>query len=506
LCSLFSLYNNWLGFFFIPFPLGFYVTCPLICILTRSDLRLPLVVLWQSSSILKPNSFLYCETHYCFCRLIFYPSLRSPSFYKHTLHPQECTISPTRADNISRPRQLQRTHATRARNPHIYFIYRLPVELLSHVFVLGSEDDPNFPITVSHVSRNWRYIALHTPSLWRRITLNSKEYMWLERIQRARECSLDIQLLPWTTVQSGIVRPQTLNPYTVQWYMCIVLPYLRRWRSLEIVFSEYTPYLWKAALASCAAPAIMLQDLSLVYRLNDDTQEFLLFSGFAPRLRRVTVDGIRLAWLPSLFANLTFLDYTHHGFTSSHQAVDDVLSILTVSCCLIELRLFFPRGKTPCLPPRHDYVTKCITLPSLTHIQLTVDGYDIPFELAHLVTLLFTPSLSHLRLIDLNRTSHSFPSLKSFFYVYALPRTIRVIQIGHGWYDPRMIRPMTQSLPQLSKIYVKRSSLPDQVLNVNDRMTRLQNHQRAPNQTFVQTSHRQYRIDPLLNVQHLSGL
>ena len=332
--------------------------------------------------------------------------------------------------------------------------------------------------------------------------------MWRTRIQRARACSLDIQLLPWTTTQSGLLRPQGFSPYTVQWYMQMVLPHLRRWRSLEILFLEYTPHLWKAALASCTSPAIMLQEVSLVYRLNDDPQEFLLFSGFTPRLCRVTVDGIRLAWLPSLFANLTFLDYTHHGFTSSHQAVDDVVSILTVSCRLIEMRLFFPRGKTACLPSRHDYVTKCITLLSLTHIQLTVDGYDIPFELAHLVTLLITPSLEHLRLVDLNRTPHPFPSLKSFFFVYALPRTIRVIQIGHGWYDPRMIRPMTQSLPQLSKIYVKRSSLPEQVLNVKDRMKR--QHQSTPVQTFGQNSypcpypHGQYHIDPLVNAQYFS--
>ena len=329
--------------------------------------------------------------------------------------------------------------------------------------------------------------------------------MWRERIQRSRACSLDILLLPWTTTQSGLLRSQTLNPYTVQWYMLIVLPHLRRWRSLEIIFSEYTPYLWKAALEGCASPAIMLQELSLVYRLNDDTQEFVLFSGFTPRLRRVTVDGIRLAWLPSLFANLTFLDYTHHGFTSSHQAVDDVVSILTISCRLIELRLFFPRGKTACLPSRHDYVSQCITLPLLTRIQLTVDGYDIPFELAHLVTLLITPSLAHLRLVDLNRTSHSFPSLKSFFYVYALPRTISVIQIGHGWYDPRMIRPMTQSLPQLSKIYVKRSSLPEQILNVNDRIKRQQKRQNIPIHTFGHSSHRQHRVDPLVNPQYLTG-
>jgi hypothetical protein len=153
-----------------------------------------------------------------------------------------------------------------------------------------------------------------------------------------------------------------------------------------------------------------------------------------------------------------------------------------------------------CLPSRQDYVTKCITLPSLTHIQLTVDGCDIPFELAHLVTLLITPSLENLRLVDLNRTPHPFPSLKSFFFVYALPQTISVIQIGHGWYDPRMLPPMTQSLPQLSKIYVKRSSLPEQVLNMKNRK-RQQDHQSTPIRTFGQ---RQYHI-AMANAQYFSG-
>ena len=106
--------------------------------------------------------------------------------------------------------------------------------------------------------------------------------------------------------------------------MQIVHPHLRRWRSLEILFLEYTPHLWKAALASCASPAVMLQDLSLVYRLNDDPQEFLLFSGFTPRLRRVTIDGIRLAWLPSLFANLTFLYYTHDSSWKASRFINTV--------------------------------------------------------------------------------------------------------------------------------------------------------------------------------------
>ena len=86
----------------------------------------------------------------------------------------------------------------------------------------------------------------------------------------------------------------------------------------------FQPYLWKAALANCASPAIVLQGVSLVYRLNYDPQEFLLFSGFTPRLRRVTIDGIRLAWLPSLFANLTFLYYTHDSSWKASRFINTV--------------------------------------------------------------------------------------------------------------------------------------------------------------------------------------
>jgi len=275
--------------------------------------------------------------------------------------------------------------------------------------------------------------------------------------------------------------------------MCLVLPYIHRWRSLDILFTDFSPYLWRAALAGCGAPAPALEELSLVYRSNDNTQEFLLFSEQAPRLRRLTIDGIRLVWTPRLYANLTFLDYTHHGFTSGHQAVHDVVSILSVSRRLVELRILFPRGQIARLPSRRDQVTKRTRLPYLSHLQLTVDGSDIPFELARLVTLISAPSLSSLRLVDLSRHQHSFPSLKSFFYVFSLPRTLNIIHVGYGWYDPRMIQPMTQSLPQLGRIVIKRSRAPDQVLEVNTRIKRTGERGR----TNGQNSYRHYRIDRL---------
>lgn len=407
---------------------------------------------------------------------------------------------PPRRRVISQPRHLRRIPLHNEYVSHIHFIHRLPVEILSLIFVIASEQDTFFPITISHVCGAWRQIALHTPALWRRIALGPQEHMWRERLRRARACSLDIQLLPWRTTQSGSQRSQDLNPFSVHWYMQMALPYIRQWRSLEICFAEVSPYLWKAALAGCVVPAPKLEELSLVYRYNDDTQEFLLFSAYSPRLRRLTIDGIRLAWMPSLFGNLTFLDYTHHGFTSGYQAVHDVISILTVTTRLTEFRILFPRGQLVRLPPRRDIRPKRVALPHLRHLVLRVDGSDIPFELAHLVTLISSPFLSSLRLIDLRRANHSFLSLKSFFYVYALPRNLRIVYIGHGWYDPRMIHAMIHSLPQLSRIVVKRSRVPEQVLNVNKHIGR-DYIARSISRAQGQLSHRHYHIDHL-NVQY----
>ncbi|KAF5382631.1 hypothetical protein D9615_003011 [Tricholomella constricta] len=413
--------------------------------------------------------------------------------------PQSCSPFDDRPSipkhGISRPRQLRGGRIPAHKDGH--FIHRLPVELLAHVFVLGAENDPMFPIRISHVCNKWREVALHTPTLWRRVTLSAQIDMWKERIRRAGACTLDIRLLPWIATRSPVLERQYLDAMTVQWYLHTVTSLIRRWRSLEIVFIDYSPYLWNAALSGCCtksrrAQALEMVDLTLVYRANDDTKEFCLFSGFAPRLRSVTLDGIRLTWLPSLYGNLTFLDYTHHGFSVGHQAVHDVISMLGISSRLVELRILFPSKRKVSAPTRFQPVSQRVILPSLQHLHLRVEGSDIPFELAHLMTLVLTPSLTSLRLIDVDRRHSAFPSLKSFFYVYAISPSLRTLRIEHGWYDPRMVSPVLCSLPKLRQLTVRRPHMADEVLNLNTRSRK--GHHRTGD--FSQSGHLHLHIHP----------
>ena len=119
-----------------------------------------------------------------------------------------------------------------------------------------------FPVTISHVCRAWRYTALHTPRLWRRITLGGSPAMWNHRIHRAKACTLDVQLC-----LRGAPSPLAYFNHT-QLYMHLVAPHVHRWRSLEIRFTGYAPFLWNAALSalcghSSAIEAHALRELVL---------------------------------------------------------------------------------------------------------------------------------------------------------------------------------------------------------------------------------------------------
>lgn len=327
------------------------------------------------------------------------------------------------------------------------------------------------PIIVSHVCRTWRRLALRTPALWRHVTLDPRLDMWNERIRRAKACPLEIQLVPWF---SHPHRPQNhrWDMAAVQWYMHVVTPHIRRWRSLEIVFSDYSPYLWNAALSACCSisknvQAPLLEELTLLYRNNDDTKEFCLFSNYAPRLRRVTLDGIKLTWTPSLFGNLTFLDYTHHGFTRGYSAVREVLDMLRVSHRLVELRLLFPH-RTPThyhsLPDPLD--TPPAELNMLSVLKLRVQGRDIPFELAQIASQLHTPALKHLHLVDVNERSNAFPSVRVFFRNYVIPRSLRALLIEYGWYDKHVISWILRVPLPIKRLVLRRSKMPPQIMEI----------------------------------------
>ncbi|KAF9220994.1 hypothetical protein BS17DRAFT_786324 [Gyrodon lividus] len=408
--------------------------------------------------------------------------------------PHVARASPSGAANspalTSRPSMTLSLH----RNPNpdfpVHTIHLLPPELLVHVFILGSLDDVMFPVLVSHVCHSWRAIALHAHSLWRRVSLssNSTLHMWKERIRRARLCALDVMLFPGSSSRASY------DIDTIALQMHLISPHLSALRSLHMRFDSYTPYLWNAALgplcrsssylwdhrspnpgdqsSSGVIEATKLEHLVLQYPRNDDNKEFTLFDGFSPRLTRLTLDGVRLMWLPELFGNLTFLDYTHHGFSGGDDAIEEILSMLQISSRIQELRLCFSLKITESqvLYLRRPLFADDVTLPSLRSLSLCVDNVqtDIPSELISTVSRLSVPVLRKLCLQDrrvhvpdsLRWNCGSFAELPACFdkLWHRLHDTLLESLAAEGrWVEPSLLSGLAARFPSLKTTKVNRS-------------------------------------------------
>lgn len=332
---------------------------------------------------------------------------------------------------------------------------------------------------------------MHAHTLWRRILLgpSSRPDMWKERIRRARSCALDVALA------SESLSNTLYDIDTIAKQMHLLAHHLSRARSLDLRFDKYTPYLWNAALSPLCRPrsyiwdyrspnpgeqgnigaiqTTRLQSLILQYPQNDDTKEFTLFGGFAPRLARLTLEGVRLTWLPELFGNLVYLDYTHHGFSHGQEAIEEILSILQVSSQIRELRLCFVSrmAERQMLHLRKRLlVDEVMALPFLETLCLRVDNaqMDIPSELTSIVSRLSAPALKKLALQDeLTRASgatvsprrnhRSFVALPAFFKSLSSrlqERLLLDLSVEGRWLEPSLLSEFTTHMPLLEKIKV----------------------------------------------------
>lgn len=406
-----------------------------------------------------------------------FPELIPYIVYRTDIRPSSPSPSIAKPPDFARPSLTFSLYRSPISSLQHHPIHTLPPELLIRIFELGSFDDALFLIAISHVCHPWRMLAIHTHTLWRRLLFGSHGLrLWKERIARSRGCSLDVTITP----------PQHHFPDmdALALQLHLLVPHISKARSLELRFSRYSPFLWNTALGPICrqeqrdndmgrhafAPlvhALQLEKLTLCFPENDDTKEFTLFAGVAPRLHDVTLDGIRLTWLPELYGRLTHLDYTHHGFTSGPTAVDEVLGMIQVSCALRELRICFRRardGEVLYLP--HNNVPAEIRLLQLEQLVLAVDesDIDIPTELTSLLSRLSMPNLHELHLVDLRSQPINrrwwkpapFPGLRgalSLFQV-TIPSNVKVLAMAGRWADHCSIPSLAKHFRELHNLEI----------------------------------------------------
>ncbi|KDQ59714.1 hypothetical protein JAAARDRAFT_33284 [Jaapia argillacea MUCL 33604] len=269
----------------------------------------------------------------------------------------------------------------------------LPTELLVIAFhmAIKSPFHPNpisldflLPLRLSHVSKRFRALIIHTPSLWTTIFVDltkSSRLQFLSNLYLERSFPLPFDLEIRAYGKPGAHIDGVLDIFTRQ---------IDRCHSLS-VHTHDGEHFMQIASSFLQFPAPSLQYLEFrVFRIITSIHLQELFKGIAPSLMRIRLQGLILeGWDPSILSNLSTLEI---GGWLHQASCEEWRNILTNSTSLENLILrsvpsrFFVN--TP--PP--------IPIPSLRSLTLTSSfNYTPVFQI---ISVLSTPSLESLVLIQ----------------------------------------------------------------------------------------------------------
>lgn len=226
-------------------------------------------------------------------------------------------------------------------------VYRLPNDLLTHIFLLCQHHSrkgsiPPFQVIASHVSHRWRTIVITTPLLWNTIAFRIP-YLTIERVlsqleahlERSHRCFLDI------TLRFVVVSPSDLTRF-----LSLLAPHASRWRRLSLSTNLNQVQPFEELLSTARTP--ILEHLSLtVGNYRDETD-----SG-SPRQLYPTMQStilapdiplsfVRLAGhaLGHLHPPLSFVTTLHiDGWTRHYTIYAQLKSVFESAPCLVNLSL-----------------------------------------------------------------------------------------------------------------------------------------------------------------------
>lgn len=301
----------------------------------------------------------------------------------------------------------------------------LPVELLSHIFLIGAQEEDSISfqsktqdseaeddnslewrMLITRICRRWRHVAIQTAELWTTLTFcdeppGHKQRTYLERSQGA---PLDIDVANAVAFVSSESRAQA--SFAVMATFALIAPHFHRWRSLEITVSDYS-LMDYALRVLCQCPdARMLERLKLYHTDEDDvddtatqllkldaitTAEHCMFTGNLPSLKDLALSGVPLNWSTCIFGPfLATLELAYHPDVL-RPTYDDFRRFVSSAPHLTELRIW---DSGPAGDPK-SWGTSALELPSLQTLSLK---YMDPVRAEFLVIRMKMPRLVSLEL------------------------------------------------------------------------------------------------------------
>jgi hypothetical protein len=263
----------------------------------------------------------------------------------------------------------------------------LPPEVLARIFHLVALAESSQPemgslrwISVTHVCRHWRQVALDDSSLWARISGSDGNTAWIsETLARARNAPLAIDLF------------ETPNAETLAMFIAH-FAHTHEFRLRGLVAPHFDDI---QEICSLEAPALEHFELGADI---DSPVTFLrapFFNGMAPKLRTFSLSQICVPWSFIPRGQLSQLKITLIGkepiadgpsFGDSKSLVD-----LLINCPVLEILVL-----ESCLPqsitrPSH---VQAIHLPRLSHLSL----HGSSSRVANLLEILKLPPSTTLRM------------------------------------------------------------------------------------------------------------
>ncbi|KAK7052055.1 F-box domain-containing protein [Favolaschia claudopus] len=334
-------------------------------------------------------------------------------------------------------------------------INALPVELLSYIFVLGTHEpinsDPNAdddcqpfntdsvkaPLVYASVSRHWRGVALNTPALYTSLCITPEllrevgktEMLDISGIstylKRSRNLLVDILIdardQQWDFEDDGA----WFSAEHMTAAMDVLLPHIRRWRSLSILTDVLAPmqaaleplethlrlsgapHLESLRLMRCDAYAAHapLANIGNSFLSSVTNGDCLL-----PRLQRLTLRGVPAAWTvlaTTLSPALKSLELAFLPLAGQPTILELVALLRTVP----HLSRFILNGSGPAFPDSAALSSsppsfESISLPSLGSLTL---GYTSSAAAVALFDLISAPSLHQLILEDATHPTDTIP-------------------------------------------------------------------------------------------------
>ncbi|KAF8150408.1 hypothetical protein K438DRAFT_441211 [Mycena galopus ATCC 62051] len=243
-----------------------------------------------------------------------------------------------------------------------YPVLTLPNEITAEIFIHFLPPYPNYPpftgldspTLLTQICRQWREIALDTPTLWRAMSLSDpsipfkrKAYLFDTWLSRSRCCPLSIHFDKYDVE----------DPHAIE-ILSAVVPHRTRWECLHLSLSPSHMLFMEGPM-----PLLCRLDLTLDNGSNDGTISFR----DAPLLRSITLRAatpLKIAFPPQQITSLTLYRIYRSEYAVILQQTSNLVH------CELGVVLNYGTGSSD-PPPEH-----AIELPHLESLALR--NYDAP--------------------------------------------------------------------------------------------------------------------------------